>query len=29
MLDDDKHAYETRIVNFFLLRLSPSGRVIR
>jgi len=29
MLDDDKHAYETRIVNFFLLRLPPSARVIR
>jgi uncharacterized protein len=29
MLDDDKHAYETRIVNFFLLRLPPAIRVVR
>lgn len=29
MLDDDKHAYETRIVNFFLLRLPPSRVALR
>jgi pimeloyl-ACP methyl ester carboxylesterase len=28
MLDEDKHAYETRIINFFLLRLPPSQPLV-
>jgi hypothetical protein len=29
MSDDDKRAYENRVVTFFLLRLPATGRAVR